>query len=288
MRVDLAPRTTFRLSVEMRYGRSREQLLIGEVAGLLGITPKAVRHYEKLGLLEQVERSESGYRLYTADDVVRLNRIKRLQTLGLSLERIKAILGRSDSGTELRHVLELLLGEVESQLEDLGQRRARLREMLAGKDLEEADDEPYALKLAHQHFGERLRHISPELLEQEKRFWGAMDAFRWPEGYREFQETLIRYLAERPEEYERLLGLGERFAALAGLSEDSREVDLLARDYAAYFEKNPFQEVLLEGAAWGPGPMESTLSKIMLGTMSPSQKKCMEMTQRLLSEKGNA
>src|SRR5687768_14200034 len=99
--------------------RSRERLLIGEVAKLLGVTPKAIRHYEKLELLEKPERSVSGYRLYAADDLLRLDQIKRLQALGLSLERIKGILGGSGSGVDLGSVLEALLGEVESQIEHL-------------------------------------------------------------------------------------------------------------------------------------------------------------------------
>jgi DNA-binding transcriptional MerR regulator len=40
--------------------RLRERLLIGEAAGLLGVTPKAIRHYEKLGLIERPGRSEAG------------------------------------------------------------------------------------------------------------------------------------------------------------------------------------------------------------------------------------
>ncbi len=57
----------------------RERLRIGEVAKLLGVTPKTLRHYEKVGLLRQPERTEAGYRLYCADDLLRLHRIKRLQ-----------------------------------------------------------------------------------------------------------------------------------------------------------------------------------------------------------------
>lgn len=43
----------------------RERLRIGEAARLVGVTPKTVRHYEKIGLLPKAERSESGYRLYS-------------------------------------------------------------------------------------------------------------------------------------------------------------------------------------------------------------------------------
>ena len=121
---------------------SRERLLIGEVAELVGVTPKAVRHYEKLGLLGKPGRSESGYRLYTADDLLRLHHIKKLQSLGLSLERIKGILGEGGPGTELGSVLEALLGEVEYQIERLERRRTRLRRMLAGEEDSEALHRP--------------------------------------------------------------------------------------------------------------------------------------------------
>jgi DNA-binding transcriptional MerR regulator len=63
----------------------RERLRIGEVAKLLGVTPKTVRHYEKVGLIKEPERSEAGYQLYRADDLLRLHRIKRLRSLGVPL-----------------------------------------------------------------------------------------------------------------------------------------------------------------------------------------------------------
>ncbi len=69
----------------------RTQLHIGEVAQLLGITSKAIRYYHKLGLLKEPERTEAGYRLYGTHDVLRLQRIRRLQALGLSLNQIKTV-----------------------------------------------------------------------------------------------------------------------------------------------------------------------------------------------------
>ena len=70
----------------------RTQLHIGEIAQLLGVTPKAIRHYQKVGLLAEPERSEAGYRLYGAQNRLRLQRIRRLQALGLSLKQIKVVL----------------------------------------------------------------------------------------------------------------------------------------------------------------------------------------------------
>ncbi|HZA46980.1 MAG TPA: MerR family transcriptional regulator [Rubrobacter sp.] len=66
---------------------------IGEAARLVGVTTKkTIRHYEKVRLLGAPQRSEAGYRLYAAaDDLLRLQRVRRLQSLGLSLGRIKAV-----------------------------------------------------------------------------------------------------------------------------------------------------------------------------------------------------
>ena len=273
------------LFLDMGSERSRERLLIGEVAELLGVTPKAVRHYERLGLIEKPQRSESGYRLYAAEDLLRLHRIKRLQSLGLSLERIKGILGGGGSGIELGGVLEALLGEVEFQIENLEQRRARLREMLVEEDFSGAGEEPYVFGLARRHLGGHMDNVTPRTLEQEKKLWATLDAFRWPRGYGEFQEALVLYLAENPEEYEELLVLEERLAALVDLPKDSAEVEALAQDLAAHFEENPLPEELSEGVAWGPGPLETALLDVTLNAVSPAQKKCLELLQGRLSER---
>ena len=266
--------------------RTREQLLIGEVAELLGITSKAIRHYEKLGLIEKPGRSESGYRLYTADDLLQLHRIKKLQSLGLSLERIKGILGESGSGVELGSVLEALFGEVESQIEHLERRRAHLKRMLDEDDPSEAGEEPYMLELARRHLGGRLGEVAPGVLEQEKKFWATLDAFRWPRGYEEFQEALVLYLADHPKQYEKLLALEERLMELADRPEDSREVEQLAEDYAAYFEANPLPKELSKGLAWESGSLETALSGVVLNAMSSAQKRCMQLLQEHLSEGG--
>lgn len=88
--------------------KQRTQLHIGEVAQLLGVTPKTIRHYQRIGLLNEPERTRAGYRLYNAQDILHLHRIKRLQSLGLSLKQIKALLGQSSDKRSLREVLQAL------------------------------------------------------------------------------------------------------------------------------------------------------------------------------------
>jgi len=57
---------------------------IGELAGLVGISTRAIRHYHQVGLLAEPTRLPNGYREYSLRDAVELARVRRLTELGLS------------------------------------------------------------------------------------------------------------------------------------------------------------------------------------------------------------
>lgn len=58
----------------------RTQLHIGEVAQLLGVTPRTIRHYQKVGLLAEPERTGAGYRLYARKTSSASNALAHLST----------------------------------------------------------------------------------------------------------------------------------------------------------------------------------------------------------------
>lgn len=66
---------------------------IGQAATLSGVSAKMVRHYESLGLLAPVGRTDSGYRLYSAADVHTLRFVKRARDLGFSMSDVGELVG---------------------------------------------------------------------------------------------------------------------------------------------------------------------------------------------------
>jgi len=61
---------------------------IGELANLLDLSPRTIRYYEEIGLLNSVKRIERGKRIYTDKDLQRLKFIQRLKHLGLPLSEM--------------------------------------------------------------------------------------------------------------------------------------------------------------------------------------------------------
>src|SRR6478609_7675500 len=65
---------------------------VGEAARLSHISAKMVRHYESLGLLPKVTRTDAGYRQYTDKEVHTLRFIRRARDLGFSIAEIGELL----------------------------------------------------------------------------------------------------------------------------------------------------------------------------------------------------
>jgi len=114
----------------MKEGRTRTApetpgayLQIGQVAERTGVTQRALRFYEEKGLLKPPTRMVGGFRLYSEDDVRRVDQIKRLQKLlGFSLAEIKEMV-------EAEEVKWQLQAEYRPQA-DLAERRQHVNRAL--------------------------------------------------------------------------------------------------------------------------------------------------------------
>ncbi|WP_213816629.1 MerR family transcriptional regulator [Glaciihabitans sp. dw_435] len=90
-----------------------------DLARLAGVSVRTLRHYHQIGLLPEPDRSANGYRVYTAADLVRVLRVRRLADLGMPLSRI-------DPAVDTEEELALLDREYVRQIEELQQRRAAI------------------------------------------------------------------------------------------------------------------------------------------------------------------
>ena len=99
---------------------------IGDAARLSGVSAKMVRHYESLGLLPRVARTDGGYRQYSESEVHTLRFIKRARDLGFSMEEIAELVGlwqnRRRASANVRRVAQ-------KHAADLAHRIAAMQEM---------------------------------------------------------------------------------------------------------------------------------------------------------------
>ncbi|MHB8672015.1 MAG: heavy metal-responsive transcriptional regulator [Acidimicrobiales bacterium] len=106
---------------------------IGQVAEAAGMTTKALRYYERAGLLPEPPRTGSGYRDYPESALDRLRFIRAAQAVGLTLGEIRGVIGFRDQGTPpCSHVLELIEGraaDLDRRIAELAQLREVLRQL---------------------------------------------------------------------------------------------------------------------------------------------------------------
>ena len=96
---------------------------IGQVAEAAGVTTKALRYYERVGLLPPPDRTDSGYRDYPYAVLDRLRFIRAAQAVGLTLGEIKGVISFREQGSPpCSHVLSL----IEARAADLDRRIAEL------------------------------------------------------------------------------------------------------------------------------------------------------------------
>jgi len=96
---------------------------ISEFADKCGVNKETIRYYERKNLLKDPPRTESGYRIYSDDDVKRVGFIKRIQELGFSLSEIYKLLGVVDKDEvrcqDMFEFVSRKQEEVQKQIEDL-------------------------------------------------------------------------------------------------------------------------------------------------------------------------
>lgn len=114
-------------------------LRIGAISAATGLTPDAVRYYERLGLLPKPARTGGRFRIYPSDTVARVRFIRQAQKLGLELREIRDLLApanghRREQCQRVRAMLARHLGDVDTRLQELKAFRRALQGALEDCD----------------------------------------------------------------------------------------------------------------------------------------------------------
>ena len=106
-----------------------EKYRVGELARICEVNRRTIDFYTNQNLLEPLERSEGGHRIYGADAPQRIRAIKALQASGLSLQEVRTHLAAPNVAVEVLANAESLreqLMRIERDIATLGQEVAQL------------------------------------------------------------------------------------------------------------------------------------------------------------------
>lgn len=249
---------------------------IGELAALLGVSTRTVRHYHHQGVLPEPQRLSNGYREYGMRDAIALARVRRLVGLGLSLDEVRDVIA-DDRARELTEILRDIDADLARQEADIRVRRARLAELLARAETDglHADDT-----------------VSPELVA----FLRGLDAPASPiaawdrdllmlidtmagQPDRERAAAMFAPLASDPHLFARGHDFYRRLDELADADPDDPRVEPLAAELAEYTTKHLLVDFPApDGGGWEPESLEPFLAEL-----APAQAEVVRLTVRRLA-----
>ncbi|MEU6869534.1 MerR family transcriptional regulator [Streptomyces sp. NPDC046751] len=238
---------------------------IGEIAALVGVTSRAIRHYHHIGLLPEPGRRANGYRVYSVRDAVVLARIRRLTELGLGLDEVRDVLADA-AGRELREVLAGLDADLARQERGIRERRRRLARLLDGPVCAEGPVSPALAEL----LGTAPVTGSP-MAAKDREHLVLLDTT----GVGGEIYAALAPLAADPA----LHALYERLDALAGAAVDDVRIAPLAAELGAAVP----DEVL--AAIPSDGPVMTGLGEALLDDYAPAQAEVVRRVMAALAER---
>jgi len=106
---------------------------IGQAAEASGVTAKMIRYYESIGLISEANRTDSGYRQYTENEIQTLRFVKRARDLGFSIDRIKTLLAlwgdRTRKSADVKKLARQYIAELDQDIAKLQSIRDQVQHM---------------------------------------------------------------------------------------------------------------------------------------------------------------
>ncbi|MGN2362711.1 MerR family transcriptional regulator [Streptomyces luridiscabiei] len=240
---------------------------IGEIAALVGVTSRAVRHYHHIGLLPEPARRANGYRAYTVRDAVLLARIRRLTEIGLSLDEVRDVLA-DDAGRELVEVLGELDADLARQEREIRERRRVLAALLEAPLTSEGPLSPGLAALL-----EGAPATGSPAAAKDREHLVLLDAAGGGAGAEVY--AALRPLAEDPG----VLELYGRLDELAGAGADGPRIAPLAADLADAVPDDVLA-VIPQGE-----PAATGVGRALLDDYPPAQREVVRRVMETLAER---
>lgn len=209
--------------VFMADHETRDGLSVGATAELIGVTVRALHHWDEIGLASPSRRTAAGYRQYTEPDLDRLHRIVAYRETGLGLDAVRAVL--DDSQTDAVTTLLRQRAQLAERIDDLQRLDQRLDRMTDAHERGILLDDEEQAKI----FGEDWDPHGPQ---QARSLWGDTDqwaqfaersAHRTPEQW--------RVLSDEMSELQQVLG----DAMAAGVAPGDPDADALVERHRELF-----------------------------------------------------
>jgi MerR family transcriptional regulator, thiopeptide resistance regulator len=212
-------------------------LPVGQVSTRLGVTVRALHHWDEIGLARPSLRTAAGYRLYTAGDLERLHRIVVYRELGVGLDRIRAIL--DDSTTDVPDALRAQRTQVAERIDRLQQLNAGLDRMI------DAHDRGLLLTVEQQAaiFGPRWNPNWPARARQ--RYGDTTQWLQYAEGSASRGPEEWQAIADAVAGLERALGDAMDAGVIPGSPEANQLVEQHREVFASYFPLTRQMQVCL-------------------------------------------
>lgn len=269
----------------------KNQILIGDFVKLANSTLKTVLYYHKIGLLNEPKRSNSGYRLYGAEELNQMRMIKHLKNLGLDLKKIKEILGHAKDNKNITEVLKSLHCELLTERKKIDEQISKI-ETLLNKQVEDVEETLFEsssfraiTETLDQDQFENYKKSHEELFNQQRNIFGVMDDFQWGKNYKENFSEMAKYFKLNPKKYEIALELGNRLSKLKYMEVNDPEIEKLAKEGAEFIKNEPVLKEMLYEKDGFEITNENLFDEVSNKFLSPAQIKHKKLIQKYLNYK---
>ncbi|WP_435975559.1 MerR family transcriptional regulator [Streptomyces sp. Qhu_M48] len=221
----------------MPHTTDADGLTVGQVSAYLGVTVRALHHWDEIGLARPSLRTAAGYRLYTSGDLERLHRIVAYREVGLGLDGIRAVLDNTTAD---------VTGALRAQRTQVAERIDRLQQLMSGLDrMIDAHERGLLLTVEQQAaiFGHRWNPDWPADARQrygdttQWRRYAELSASRGPEEWQAVAEAVAGL--------DRALGEAMDADVAPGSPEADRLVERHREVFASYFPLTREMQVCL-------------------------------------------